>query len=129
MQPSLPVPPPPAQVLSSQGDWPAPCADACVCAGLLSRLGCRRVKQPAGRDVCSNVLACNPSTLTHPMCAGAGTHVRKCIIDKNARIGSNVRIVNEAGVREANREEEGFVIKDGIVVVIKDTIIPDGTVI
>ena len=61
--------------------------------------------------------------------AGAGTHVRKCIIDKNARIGSNVRIVNEAGVREANREEDGFVIKDGIVVVIKDTIIPDGTVI
>ncbi len=61
--------------------------------------------------------------------AGAGTHVRKCIIDKNARIGSNVRIVNEAGVVEANREEDGFVIKDGIVVVIKDTIIPDGTVI
>jgi len=55
--------------------------------------------------------------------------VRKCIIDKNARIGSNVRIVNEAGVVEANREEDGFVIKDGIVVVIKDTIIPDGTVI
>lgn len=68
--------------------------------------------------------------LTYPYArAGAGTHVRKCIIDKNARIGSNVRIVNEAGVREANREEEGFVIKDGIVVVIKDTIIPDGTVI
>ena len=55
--------------------------------------------------------------------------MRRAIIDKNARIGSNVQIVNKEGVRESNREAEGFVIKDGITVVIKDSIIPDGTVI
>ena len=61
--------------------------------------------------------------------AGANTIVRKAIVDKNARIGSNVRITNEGNIKEANREDLGFVIKDGIVVVIKDSIIPNGTVI
>lgn len=55
--------------------------------------------------------------------------VRKAIVDKNARIGSNVQIVNKGDVRESNMEHLGFVIKDGIVVVIKDSIIPDGTII
>ena len=55
--------------------------------------------------------------------------LRKCIIDKNARIGSNVQIVNAAGVQEANHEEEGYIIKDGIVVVVKDAVISDGTII
>lgn len=61
--------------------------------------------------------------------AGANTIVRKSIVDKNARIGSNVQIVNKAGVMEANRENEGWVIKDGITIIIKDSTIPDGTII
>ncbi|KAL3148411.1 hypothetical protein ABBQ38_013866 [Trebouxia sp. C0009 RCD-2024] len=64
-----------------------------------------------------------------PMGLGANTIVRKAIVDKNARIGSDVRITNEGNIKEANREDLGFVIKDGIVVVIKDSIIPNGTVI
>jgi glucose-1-phosphate adenylyltransferase len=63
------------------------------------------------------------------LCAGANTTVRRCIIDKNARIGSNCKIVNTANVQEANREDEGYVIKDGIVVVIKSSMFPDGTII
>ena len=64
-----------------------------------------------------------------PIGVGSGSVLKKCIVDKNARIGSNVQIINQAGVMEANHEEEGYIIKDGIVVVIKDAIIPDGTVI
>ena len=55
--------------------------------------------------------------------------MRKCIIDKNARIGADVQIINKEGVSESNQESEGYVIKDGIVVVIKDSIIPNGTII
>ena len=69
------------------------------------------------------------SCQAHYLAAGANTVVRKAIVDKNARIGSNVRITNEQKIKEANKEDLGFVIKDGIVVVIKDSIIPDGTVI
>ena len=67
--------------------------------------------------------------LSDRMHAGANTTVRRCIIDKNARIGPNCKIINTAGVREANKEDEGYVIKDGIVVVIKSSVFPEGTVI
>ncbi len=64
-----------------------------------------------------------------PMGLGRNTHVRRCIIDKNARLGKDVKLINKDNVQEANREDEGFVIKDGITVVVKDGIIKDGTVI
>ncbi len=64
-----------------------------------------------------------------PIGIGANSTIRKAIIDKNARIGSNVMIVNKEGVEEANREEDGFLIRNGIVVVIKNAVIPDNTVI
>jgi len=64
-----------------------------------------------------------------PVGLGAGCVVQKCIIDKNARIGANVKIVNKDGIQEANREDDGFVIKDGIVVVTKGAVLTAGTVI
>ena len=53
--------------------------------------------------------------------------ISNAIIDKNARIGRGVRILNSAGLQEA--EGDGWVIRDGIVVVPKNSIIPDGTAI
>jgi glucose-1-phosphate adenylyltransferase len=64
-----------------------------------------------------------------PLGIGANTTIQRAIVDKNARIGRNVRIVNKDGVDEGNREELGFVIRSGIVVVIKNATIPDGTII
>ncbi|KAF6266558.1 ADP-glucose pyrophosphorylase small subunit [Scenedesmus sp. NREL 46B-D3] len=64
-----------------------------------------------------------------PMGIGNGSHIRKALIDKNARIGERVQILNKDNVTEANREKEGFMIRDGIVCVIKDSVIPSGTVI
>ena len=64
-----------------------------------------------------------------PLGVGANSTIRKAIIDKNARIGRNVQIINKDGVQDATRDEMGLVIRSGIVVVIKNTTIPDGTVI
>jgi glucose-1-phosphate adenylyltransferase len=64
-----------------------------------------------------------------PLGIGANSTIQKAIVDKNARIGRNVRIVNKDGVEEGNREELGFVIRSGIVVVIKNATLPDGTII
>ena len=56
--------------------------------------------------------------------------MRKAIIDKNARIGANVQILNKEGIQETfDFEDQGYVIRDGIITIIKDAIIPDGTVI
>ncbi|MBL8150841.1 MAG: glucose-1-phosphate adenylyltransferase [Blastocatellia bacterium] len=58
---------------------------------------------------------------------GEGTTIRKAIIDKNARIGSNVKIVNEKGFIDYDGED--YCIREGIVIIPKNTLIPDGTVI
>jgi len=64
-----------------------------------------------------------------PMGIGKNSIVRRAIVDKNARIGENVKIVNKDDVQEAARESDGYFIKSGIVTIIKDAIIPDGTII
>lgn len=64
-----------------------------------------------------------------PLGIGSDTVIRRAIIDKNARIGCNVQIINKDRVEEAERESEGFYIRSGIVVVLKQSVIADGTVI
>ncbi|MBE9213063.1 glucose-1-phosphate adenylyltransferase [Plectonema cf. radiosum LEGE 06105] len=60
---------------------------------------------------------------------GANTTVRRAIIDKNAHIGCDVQIINKDNVQEADRESQGFYIRSGIIVVLKNAVIADGTVI
>ena len=68
------------------------------------------------------------STAAEPLVGiGEGAVIENAIIDKNARIGRNVRITNESGRRE--HDADAYVIRDGIVVVPKNAVIPDGTVI
>ncbi|CAI5466062.1 unnamed protein product [Closterium sp. Yama58-4] len=64
-----------------------------------------------------------------PIGIGKNVVIQKAIIDKNARIGDNVQIINKDQVEEAARETDGYFIKSGIVTVIKDAVIPPGTVI
>ncbi len=64
-----------------------------------------------------------------PMGIGAGSTLRNVIVDKNARIGDNVQIINKEGVQEAAREEEGYFIRSGIVVVLRNATIASGTTI
>ncbi|MEG5060413.1 glucose-1-phosphate adenylyltransferase [Microcoleus sp. A2-C5] len=64
-----------------------------------------------------------------PLGIGPDTTIRRAIVDKNARIGRNVQIINKDRVEEANRENQGFYIRSGIVVVLKNATIPDGTII
>jgi glucose-1-phosphate adenylyltransferase len=59
----------------------------------------------------------------------ADTIIRRAIVDKNARIGKNVKIINKDNVQEADRESQGFYIRSGIVVVLKNAVIADGTII
>ena len=64
-----------------------------------------------------------------PIGVGRGTTVKGAILDKNVRIGSDVTIVNKDRVEEADRPELNFYIRNGIVVVVKNGTIADGTVI
>jgi glucose-1-phosphate adenylyltransferase len=51
----------------------------------------------------------------------------RVIVDKNARIGAGVRLVNEANLQEADGDH--YYIRNGIIIVPKDGVVPDGTVV
>jgi glucose-1-phosphate adenylyltransferase len=60
---------------------------------------------------------------------GENTIIRRAIIDKNARIGKDVRLLNEAGVETADGPNGTYYIRDRIVIVPKNALIPDGTIV
>jgi glucose-1-phosphate adenylyltransferase len=58
---------------------------------------------------------------------GRNCFIRRAIIDKNARIGTGVQILNES--RHEEFDGDGYFIRDGIVIIPKNGVISDGTVI
>lgn len=60
---------------------------------------------------------------------GKNSVVRRAIIDKNARIGRNVRLVNQHNIETLDGEDGCYFIREGIVIVPKNAIIQDGTTI
>jgi glucose-1-phosphate adenylyltransferase len=55
---------------------------------------------------------------------GQRCHIEHAIIDKNCRIGNDVRIIGGNGL--ANTEHELYTVKDEIIVVKKNAVLPDG---
>lgn len=64
-----------------------------------------------------------------PLGIGDNCRIMKAIVDKNAHIGNDVQIFNKDRVEEADREEQGFYIRSGIVVTVKNAVIHDGIII
>jgi glucose-1-phosphate adenylyltransferase len=62
-----------------------------------------------------------------PVGIGPGTRIENAIIDKNSRIGANC-VLSPAGKPE-NLDHPLYFIRDGILVVPKNAVIPDGTVV
>jgi glucose-1-phosphate adenylyltransferase len=60
-----------------------------------------------------------------PLGIGRDTVLDRVIVDKNARIGDNVRLVNAAGTDHA--DGDGYYIRNGIIIVPKSAKVPSGT--
>ena len=58
------------------------------------------------------------------MGVGENCHIFQAIIDKNCRIGNNVRLFG--GTHLPNSNDDLITVKDGIIVVKKGAVIPDG---
>jgi glucose-1-phosphate adenylyltransferase len=71
-------------------------------------------------------LSSNRQTSIPNIGIGRGSVIRKAIIDKNAHIGENVRILNEERIQ--NLDGPGYYIRDGIVIVPKNGVVPSGSV-
>ncbi|MEZ4268026.1 MAG: sugar phosphate nucleotidyltransferase [Myxococcota bacterium] len=59
-----------------------------------------------------------------PLGVGHDSELRNVIIDRDARVGANVRLINEGGLSEY---EDGVItVRDGIIVVKRLATVPDG---
>ena len=70
-------------------------------------------------------LATNDSRGLPPLGIGEGTVIEGAIVDKNARIGRRARIVNDHGWQNT-ADCPRFTVRDGVPVVPKDALVPDG---
>ena len=60
---------------------------------------------------------------------GSNSVIRRAIIDREARIGKNVQLINQYNLETEDGADGCYFIRDGIIVIPKDGIIADGTVI
>jgi glucose-1-phosphate adenylyltransferase len=68
-------------------------------------------------------------TAAHEIRLGIGRNVvvDRAIVDKNARIGDGVRLVNQGGVQHA--DGDGYYIRNGIIIVPKGAMLPNGLIV
>ncbi|MBX7173452.1 MAG: glucose-1-phosphate adenylyltransferase [Pyrinomonadaceae bacterium] len=60
---------------------------------------------------------------------GENCTIKRSIVDKNARIGKNVQLINQRGVDKEDGPNGNYFIREGIILIPKNATIPDGTVI
>ena len=62
-----------------------------------------------------------------PVGIGEDSEIVGAIVEKNVRIGRGVKVLNESGTQHADAETH--YVRDGIVVIAKNAVVPDGTII
>ncbi|MEX0779336.1 MAG: glucose-1-phosphate adenylyltransferase [Balneolales bacterium] len=98
--------------------------------GIRSRIGSETTIQESivmGNDFYSSIDELNPQNNVPPVGIGHRCHIQKAIIDKNSRIGNDVRIVGGDHLKDEVGDQ--YSIVNGIVIVVKGGVIKNGTVI
>lgn len=100
--------------------------------GIRSRIGAnssieRTIMMGADYFESKNEMAQNERAGIPNIGIGKDCEIRNAIIDKNARIGNNVRLINSSNA--GNKSTENYAIVNRIIVIPKNAIISDRTVI
>ncbi|MCA0153840.1 glucose-1-phosphate adenylyltransferase [Winogradskyella vincentii] len=98
--------------------------------GIRSRIGAESTVNNCymmGNDYYETLEEVETNKIKTLMGIGERCFIKNVILDKNCRIGDDVRI--NGGPKLKDKETKNYLIKDGIVVVKKDAIIPSGTII
>jgi len=98
--------------------------------GIRSRIGAESTVincYMMGNDMYESLEEVQEKKINIFMGIGERCFIKNAILDKNCRIGDDVRI--NGGSQLKDKETKNYLIKDGIVVVKKDSIIPSGTII
>jgi len=98
--------------------------------GIRSRIGKESVilnTYMMGNDSYESLKTIEENKIENLLGIGDRCYINNCIMDKNCRIGDDVKI--EGGMHLKDVETDTYLIKDGIVVVKKGATIPKGTII
>jgi len=98
--------------------------------GIRSRIGKRTVVKNAiimGNDFYQTLEQIASHKDEIPMGIGNNCYIEQTIVDKNCRIGNNVRIVGNDKLK--NQDTEKYTVVDGIIVIKKGAVIEDNTII
>ena len=98
-----------------------------------SEFGNRRQVAPGAAELhLKNRLRCPTATAEDGRCTvrlGDGSVIEMAILDKECRIGRGVKLVNRARIQDADGPNGMYHIRDGIICVPRNTVVPDGTVV
>ena len=97
--------------------------------GLRSIIGTDSVIEDSilmGNDYYEDISTYKKKRLSH-LEIGKHCHIKRAIIDKNVQMGNGVKLVNKKNLQDF--ENDYCVIRNGIIIVPKNTIIPSGFVI
>jgi glucose-1-phosphate adenylyltransferase len=114
--------------LVAEGTWLDRCQVSDSVVGIRATIGEGAVVRRSvllGADAYED--AATRATAVVPLGIGGNAELDRVIVDKNARIGEGARLVNAAGVQEA--DGNGYYIRNGIIIVPKDGVIPPGFVV
>ncbi len=101
--------------------------ERCV-IGIRSRIGKNSLISNTymmGNDCYESLEQVAEDQITIMMGIGDRCYIHNCIVDKNCRIGNDVRINGGKHIKDV--ETDTYMVKDGIVVIKKDATIPSGT--
>ena len=96
--------------------------------GIRSRIGKESVVTNTymmGNDYFESLEDVTKNKIEIMMGIGDRCHIHNCIVDKNARIGDDTKIYGGSHLEDT--ETENYMVKDGIVVIKKDAVLPKGT--
>lgn len=98
--------------------------------GIRSRIGENTVIENTyvmGIDYYQTKLGLDEQRANQLLGIGNNCHIRNAIIDKNVKIGNNSRITGHGDL--ADGDYDGYSVRQGIVIVTKNAVMPEGTVI
>lgn len=98
--------------------------------GIRSRIGAETTIKESiimGNDFYPSLEELQPKNGIPPVGIGYRCHIERAIVDKNSRIGNDVRIVG--GDHLKDEVAEHYSIIDGVVIVVKGGVLKNGTVI
>ena len=82
-----------------------------------------------GSDFFESLAEIESNLMTGRPHVGVGTNsiIKRAILDKNVRVGQNVKLLNLQNIENYDAPDGSYYIREGIIILPKNALIPHGT--